>query len=276
MKKIKENFGIDLDSDVRSFTSKDREYLIQLVKDYKVLRFKNQHLTTDELIGFSEIFGECWSNDNPSMLGGNGESTKQVGNSKVTRVSNRSNGVLGDHEIDWHCDVSHKPWDSLGGTCPFRILYAHKLPSEKTLTRWLDREYAYTNTPEELHKICDQLYVLNQAPYKTTWTENIMPFVLIDPCSGNKSYALQSIFFKHFIGMTAADSKQLMNQLLEHATVPDNVMENVWEEGDLILNNNYNTAHRREKFHSAEERVLWRTTFQIPELIPLSIKPNAF
>jgi len=276
MERIKEHFGVDLDVDIRSYTIKDREYLLQLIKDYKVLRFKKQHLTTDELITFSEIFGNCWTNDNPTLLGGNGESHTQVNNSKVTRVSNRNNGVLGDYEVSWHSDVSHKPWNSIGGTCPFRILYAHKLPKEKTITSWLDREFAYRNTPDELHALCDNLYVVNQAPYKTSWVDNTMPFVLTDIFNNNKSFLLQRIFFKHFVGMTETDSIKLMNQLLEYATVPENVIEHTWEEGDLILNNNYNTVHQREKFYSTEERTLWRTTFQIPELIPLSIKPDTF
>jgi alpha-ketoglutarate-dependent taurine dioxygenase len=76
--------------------------------------------------------------------------------------------------------------------------------------------------------------------------------------------------------MNEVDSVELMNQLLEYATVSENVIEHIWEEGDLILNNNYNTVHQREKFYSIEERTLWRTTFQIPELIPLSIKPDTF
>ena len=58
--------------------------------------------------------------------------------------------------------------------------------------------------------------------------------------------------------------------------INENIIEHIWEEGDLILNNNYNTVHQREKFYTTEERTLWRTTFQIPELIPLSIKPDTF
>ena len=46
--------------------------------------------------------------------------------------------------------------------------------------------------------------------------------------------------------------------------------------GDLIVSNSYNTAHQRERMFTKHERTLWRTTFQIPELIPLSIKPNEF
>jgi alpha-ketoglutarate-dependent taurine dioxygenase len=76
--------------------------------------------------------------------------------------------------------------------------------------------------------------------------------------------------------MTEIDSVKLMNQLLQYATVTENIIEHIWEEGDLILNNNYNTVHQREKFYTTEERTLWRTTFQIPELIPLSIKPDTF
>ena len=44
--------------------------------------------------------------------------------------------------------------------------------------------------------------------------------------------------------------------------------------GDLIISSSYNTAHQREKMNSTEERTLWRVTFQIPELIPESVRPD--
>jgi len=274
MARIKEHFGFDCSGDIRDFTIDDRDYLIEIVKRHKVIRWRNQNLTAQEYLNFSEIFGECWANDDPNLLGGNGEERSKVpGYNKITRVSNKNEGVLSDYEVAWHSDVIHKPFFSKGGTNPFRLLYAVTLPSDvPTITKWSDCEYGYDNTPESLKEIAHKLNMFCEAPYKTTWRGNIIPFLSVDATTNRKSFKLERTFFTNFIGMSVEASKELMDQFFQYTIVPENVIEHTWAVGDILLTNNYNTIHQREKFNSTEERTLWRTTFQIEELIPLNIR----
>lgn len=274
MGRITAHFGFDLNDDVRDYTVNDREYLINLIKEHKVLRWRKQTLTPEEYLKFSEIFGECWANDNPDLLGGNGEVNSKVpGFNKITRVSNKNQGVLGDYEVAWHSDVTHKPFNSTGGTNPFRLLYSVSLPTDiPTVTKWSDCEYGYENTPIHLREQCENLLVYNVAPYKTTWVGNIMPFVTVNPVTNKKSFKLEKTFFKKFVGMSEQDSVKLMTELFQYCIVPENIITNTWEVGDILFTNNYNTIHEREPFKSDEERTLWRTTFQIEELVPLNLR----
>jgi len=274
MARIKEHFGFDCSGDIRDFTIDDRDYLVEMVSRHKVLRWRNQTLTAQEYLKFSEIFSECWANDDGLLLGGNNESkVSHIESNKITLVSNRETGVLSDREISWHSDVSHKPFYTPGGTTPFRLLYAVTLPDdEQTITRWLDCEYVYNHCPIELRTVCEKLIEFNQADYITSWDGCVSPFVKIDPITHNKSFTIQRDFFKHFIGMSELESKLIMDQLFDIALRPENIITNEWQVGDVILNNNYNTIHQREKFTSTQERTLWRTTFQIDELIPSNLK----
>lgn len=274
MARITNHFGYDLSDDVRDYTINDRHYLIDLIKEHKILRWRKQSLTPEEYLKFSEVFGTCWENDDPELLGGNGEINSKVpGFNKITRVSNKNQGVLGDYEVAWHSDVVHKPFYSKGGTTPFRLLYATVLPTDvPTITKWSDCEYGYENTPENLKTIADKLNMYCKAPYYTTWQGNVTPFLTIDPFSGKKSFKLEKTFFKKFVGMNEIDSKQLMTEYFNHTLVPENIITNTWEVGDILFTNNYNTIHERESFNSDEERTLWRTTFQIPELVPLNFR----
>ena len=274
MARIKEHFGYDLTDDVRTYTINDRPYLIDLIKQYKILRWRKQNLTPEEFLTFSEIFGECWENDDPDLLGGNGEIDSKVpGFNKITRVSNKDQGVLGNYEVAWHSDVIHKPFYSKGGSTPFRLLYGKQLPTDvPTITKWCDCEYAYDNTPDELQELAETLRMFCKAPYQTTWGGNIIPFISIDPITNRKSFKLEKTFFKNFLGMSETDSKILMETYFEYCLVPENIITNVWEIGDILLSNNYNTIHEREAFTSDEERTLWRTTFQIDELIPVNVR----
>lgn len=275
---IKPHFGFDYDCQVANFTINDRDYLVSELQRHKVLRFRNQSVDPDQLAQFSEIFGPIWTNDDNGILSGNGERNSNHPDShKITLVSNKGNGVLADYLVPWHCDVSHKPWQTKGGTMPFRILYCVKTASdEKSVTKWFDQTYLYDNLSSELRALVERLQICMKAPYETGWDQNIMPFVLTDPVNGRKSVALQSLFFQNFVGLTCDQSLAITRQLFDIALQDDNVIIHEWEVGDLVISNSYNTAHQREKMYTQEERTLWRTTFQIPELVPFEIKPEEF
>ena len=279
MARIKPHFGYDVHEDVRDYTIEDRDYLVYLLQRHKVLRWRNQDLTTEQLVNFSEIYGTVWENDSNGILYGNGEShAYHPDTHKITLVSNdKSRGVLGDMEVSWHCDVSHKPYYTKGGTMPFRSLYCVKTSDDETsVTSWFDQCWLYDNCPDDLLDEIKDLKIINQAKYDTAWTANIMPFILTDPIDNKKSIALQKIFFEGFLGKNSEETKIITDKLFAIATDPNNVIRHEWVVGDLIVSNSYNTAHQRERMYTKQERTLWRTTFQIPELVPQLIKPDTF
>jgi len=276
MERIKYHYGVDIDYDIRNYNINDRQYLVDLLQKYKVIRFKNQNLSPKQLTDFAEILGVLWVNNKFGILSGNNEGgCNHPENDKITIVSNREHGVLGDILVPWHCDVSHKPWHTPGGTCPFRILYMVKSASDETsVTSWFDQSYVYNNISTELRKRLENVNVFNKALYTTGWNGNMMPYILTDPIDGSKSILLQKIFFKNLIGISDEEATIINNQLFEIALREENVIRHEWNVGDLIISSSYNTAHQREKMNSTEERTLWRVTFQVPELIPYSVRPD--
>lgn len=273
---INPHFGVDVAGSVKDYTTNDRDYLINLLIDYKFVRFKQQQLEHQDLVKFTEILGVIWSNDNEGSLSGNMEQGKHhADTTKITRVNN-IDGVLRDFEVNWHSDVSHKPWQSAQGCMPSRVLYAHQIhPDEQATTSWFDQEWLYNQCDPELRNQLKQLQVILQAPYKTIWERNIVPFVLENPVTKKLSVTLQSkLFLAGFVNLAPAQAEQLLNRLFELALQPENVITHHWCTGDLVFYNNYNTAHYREKLTTKHPRTLWRTTFQVPELIPAAIRPE--
>ena len=274
MEKLKDHFGIKIATDVRDYTIKDRNYLVELIREHKVILWTKQVLSAHELVLFSEIFGETWHNHDGGILSKNGEllATHHETN-KITRVSNMNNGVLGSGVVGWHSDISHKPWTTAGGTLPCRALYCVKTPSDqKICTSWFDQQWLYDNISEHLRIKIEKLVVRFKSVYPVGWEDNTVPFILRDPVSGRKSISLSKIFFENFVGMSKDESQNINDELFATAVLEENVIRHEWSEGDLIICNNYTTAHKRDGIQSKQERTLWRTTFQIPELIPLEIK----
>ena len=71
------------------------------------------------------------------------------------------------------------------------------------------------------------------------------------------------MIFQHFTvvpGMTVAEGRLLLAELLEHATHPSRVWRHEWRLGDLVMWDNRTTLHRGRRYDLSEPRELRRTT----------------
>lgn len=276
--KIKDHFGIRLSNiDVTDFTEKDRPYLVELLIKYKVIAITNHRkIDYNEAVKFCELLGIVWTNTGDGFLvGNNEEGSKHPETNKITLVSNIPNiGVLGSKEVNWHQDLSHRPWNSPGGAMPTRMLYCDKsAPDEISTTQWLDTTYIYDNCPNSLRNRLENRNVVRKAPYPSGWEPNIMPMVIVNPNTGKKGICFDPVFNIGLEGIDPDEAKSIFKQLYDIATKEENVITHKWKENDMVIGDNYFTCHKRLKMYSTNERRLWRLTFQIPELIPKEIYP---
>jgi alpha-ketoglutarate-dependent 2,4-dichlorophenoxyacetate dioxygenase len=61
-------------------------------------------------------------------------------------------------------------------------------------------------------------------------------------------------------GLTVAEGRILLMDLLQHATQPRFVYRHVWQPGDLVIWDNRATLHRGRRWDMNEPRELRRTT----------------
>ena len=61
-------------------------------------------------------------------------------------------------------------------------------------------------------------------------------------------------------GMSMAEARVLVNELIEHATQPQFVHRHTWQTGDLLMWDNRCTLHRGRRFDYTQRRDLRRTT----------------
>ena len=84
--------------------------------------------------------------------------------------------------------------------------------------------------------------------------------------SGRKSLVL-STSGSHIVGMQAADSHDLLQRLMRHATQPRFVYRHKWRMGDLLMWDNTGTMHRVLPFDEGSGRRLHRCTLNGEEPI---------
>lgn len=97
-------------------------------------------------------------------------------------------------------------------------------------------------------------YPINEYPL--VWTHR----------DGRKSLVMG--FTAHRIaGMGLAEGKALLAQLLEAAVRPDCCYVHKWQEGDLVIWDNYGTLHRATPYDPNSGRIMHRTTVAGTELL---------
>jgi alpha-ketoglutarate-dependent taurine dioxygenase len=263
--RLNPHFGVITHDDFRTF---DRDTVVNLLATEKLVIFRGHTGTPTEVVAFADMLGPAWAADDDGMIGNYERNLHHPDNKKITLVRNARDGVLGNREVSWHNDVAHRPWYREGGTCPVRILYADVVPNAPTPTMWCDQEWLYDNCPLELRNKIEHKNAKYVAPYETTWEIHHRPLVITNPITGRKALSVGILFFLGLEGYSASDFFALKTQLLKIATSPENVITHQWQRGDLVINNNYSIAHHRPGFVTEEDRILWRLTFQVPELIP--------
>jgi alpha-ketoglutarate-dependent 2,4-dichlorophenoxyacetate dioxygenase len=91
------------------------------------------------------------------------------------------------------------------------------------------------------------------------------PLVRTHPGSGRKALFV-GIHCTRVVGMTLAEGRVLIADLLEHATQARFVYRHEWRPGDLVMWDNRSTVHRGRRFDLSVRRELRRVTTE--DVIP--------
>jgi len=253
--------------------------ILQALWKYKVLFFRNQHHLTDRMHEeFAERLGTPVAHPTlPSI-----EGTRYV--LPVYAEHARAN--------DWHTDATFMldyPKAS--------ILRAVTLPDHGGDTVFSNTAAAYAEMPEVLQRLADQLWVRHtngqdiyaknphailegRVPAGPTGKEESMrqlasrvqesdhPVVRVHPHSGERIFVLGN-WAQRILGVSVADSAQLMALFHGHITRLDNTVRWTWAPGDVAMWDNYATQHYAIDDYGDAKRWLRRVT--LAGEVPVSV-----
>ena len=241
---------------------------------HAVLVFRNQPLTQDQQIAFARSLG-------PLDLGlrklkGGPHRFKyaelaDISNVKVDgEVADRAHAKIVGNVANqlWHSDSSfQKP------RAKYSMLSAVTVPAFGGETEFADLRMAYDALPgwrkrqieglRAVHYALHSRFLLGDTQYTEEQRSSIppalWPLVQADPRSGRKILFV-GIHACEVEGMTLAEGRMLIADLLEHATQREFVHRHHWQVGDLVMWDNTATVHRGRWFDFAERRELRRAT----------------
>ena len=234
----------------------------QALLDQCVVFFRNQNLTEDDQIRFTNYFGQAVEHVRK-------QPDRQ--HKEIFIVSNIEEhgtpiGALGNNELSFHSDLSY-----LKRPGTISVLYAIEIPRTGGETQWCNCYKAYEALDDDLK---DRLKGLRAVHRHYNEDQNPPehvdhPVVRTHPETGRKSLYVGSHLTKYIVGLPSAESEALLHQLFEHAAGPEFVWTHHWQVGDLVMWDNRPTMHRREPFPPTERRLMKRTQVFNADDIPV-------
>ncbi len=255
--------------DLRTIDTADFACIYRTWLDHSVLLFRGQKLSDEDLIAFSERFGDLdWA---PVQ-----ESGRRFveGHPEIYVVSNvMENGApigsLGAGEATWHTDMSY-----LQDPPKASILYALEVPPSGGNTYFNSMYRAYEFLPDAVKKRIEGKTLKHDATYNSggyvrqgvtaiddplTSPGTYHPLVCTHPETKRRVLYLGRRRNAYIEGLSLAESESLLDELWSHANREELEWHNEWRVGDLVLWDNRCTMHRRDPFDASSRRVMHRT-----------------
>jgi alpha-ketoglutarate-dependent 2,4-dichlorophenoxyacetate dioxygenase len=269
---VAEATGVDL---ARKLPAEDVQAIVAAMDRYAVLVFPGQPMDQTQQVAFAEQFGPL----NPGLKQ-IGRQTERLKEHALIDISNlgadgrplardAKKVISGLANQLWHSDSSFQ-----APAVSYSMLSAVTLPSWGGETEFVDLRAAWDALPARLKALVEgkeaehfalhsRMTLLGDTDYTPEQQAALPPVVWplhrVHPGSG-RSVLFCGVHARRILGMSVAEGKMLLLDLLEHATQPAFRWRHEWRVGDLVMWDNRCTLHRGRAYDLDEPRELRRTT----------------
>jgi len=244
-----------------------REAILGAFRDHHILIFRNQDLSKDEQLAFTEQFGEIEEHVARHSAAARYGLVHMVTNVDEDGQPTTKLTAVGNYH--WHTDKSYHAVPSL-----MTVLHAKELPPAGGDTQFANMAMAYEALPEATKREIAGLRVVHSwaasrrragapPPSEVEMRERPPvdhPLVRTHPETGAMTLYIGN-HASHILGIPEAEGEALLFDLLEHATQPQFVYTHHWHDGDLVMWDNRCLLHRALANYemTKHRRVLHRT-----------------
>ena len=240
---------------------------------YAVLVFRNQPLDDAQQLAFSRNFGTLETATGDLAQGEQrrlGMEMNDISNvDKDGRVLARDDRrrLFGLGNMLWHSDSSFKAVPA-----KYSILSGRIVPPRGGNTEFADMRAAWDTLDPETRAMVEPLVAEHSQIHsrgilgfefdeveRLRFAPVLQSLVRTHPVTGRRSLFLSS-HAGAIVGWPLPEARQLLRDLVEHATQREHVHAHVWQQHDLIIWDNRTTMHRARRYDPAERRDLRRTT----------------
>ena len=235
--------------DVRSLTPAELARIKALFLEHHLLVFSEQELSDVDLQRFAEHFGPLEQNQVRGVDGAVLPPVHRIAN--VDAEGRPSANPLLKSNYYWHTDKAYLKTPSL-----MTLLWGEEIPPVGGDTHFVSTEEAYDTLSPAMKQRIDGLRVVQDFKHMldTLGQHDIIradeipppvvhPLVRTHPETGRKSLFIAN-YSNGIVGMDEAEGRQLIKELLEHATQERFIFVQRWKPHDLVIWDNRCLLHR--------------------------------
>jgi alpha-ketoglutarate-dependent taurine dioxygenase len=272
---IKDHIGAIVEVDRSRLGDSDvARQCLTLLEKHGVLVFPKIGVTDEEQLAFTDSLGQRL--DFTQHVDGGKGGTPGVYRITLNSSINRQTEYIKGNYF-WHMDGLTVPEQPPRAS----LLSGRVLAAKGGETHFCNSYAGYTSLPDVMkNEIGDLRVVHDLASYLTSivedptpdeldrWTSNpVNEYPLVwTHRSGRKSLVIGATAH-HVRGLDLASDRALLARLLEWTAQPDFIYEHHWQEGDLVIWDNYGTLHRVTPYPADSGREMHRTTIVGTELL---------
>ena len=265
--------------DLREFRQSTFDTVHECWLKHKLIFFRGQDLNLDELIQFSQRFGELMQLPYIKPMDGYPQIIRLL-----KEVDEINMGVFGG---DWHSDFSFLSTPPMAS-----ILYAEQVPTTGGDTLWINMAQAWQTLPAHLReKVNGKIaihtgtpYGVKHAPEESTQfkgsieitrnnpeadAETRHPAVCHHQQTNEEMLFISPTYTTRIGGYDEPESQLLLQQLFQHCTRPEFSCRLSWQPGTLAMWDNRNTMHYAVNDYDGFRREMYRTTIKGHTPIPV-------
>jgi len=284
VKKLHDNIGVSIEGiDLSSLDEVSFQKIKKLWLEYLVIVFPNQNISDEDHIKFGKRFGDL--EVHPSL------SHRSSKNPEIYRVSNvdENGDIIPNKETSWqylkqswlwHTDSSFRKIPSNGS-----ILHGISTTNEGGNTLFANMYKAYEDLDQSLKDKIKNLKVIHDHDHIISLSKElserknkghydkldpvIHPLVRRHPSTKKPSLFLSPHTMVNIKDYDNKKGRDLLDQLIDHATQPHYVYKHSWNNHDIVMWDNRCTMHSVEPFDNNNiKRIMHRVTL-VGDLEPI-------
>lgn len=265
------------DIELNNACQDDINQIARLLASNTLVICKRQHLTIEDEVRIAKMFKEPQTFD---VNTDKWEAYKGCEVPEAEQLMFRVTGEKDEHgrpglapsedELHWHANDATTPdrksivWlYGVKGTAGSRTTFSNNILS-------------YNNLEIEKRNKLENLYWIpfgDTSDYDSIFTsddsnvvaENYEQKLVITNIAGKKGFYFPFLQIAGFKGLTKEESKELISWLSEYTTQEQFCYHHDWEDGDLVISEQWLGLHKRWPFKQIEKRLLHRMAFDFPD-----------
>jgi taurine dioxygenase len=231
--------------------------------DHQVLLFRDQKLTAEQHVRFTEYFGKVDAYPLAYL--------QHPENPKIFVLSTEDQESRDAARL-WHSDLSWSSQPALGS-----ILHCQKIPDIGGDTMFANMYMAYERLSAPYRRFIDPLYAVHELMSKGEDLKNrdpekvremkkkhppiAHPMVRVHPETQRRALYVSEASTSSIIGLTRRESDSVLEFLYAHAVRPEFTYRHGWRRNDLLMWDNRCTLHAAvDDNDHTQPRLMYRTT----------------